>query len=806
MDNKNGISRCLQDEYASLFNRLLVLFIVGGILTNVYVTIFWVSIGWRFEILIGYLANITIALLWFARHRTSLAIRAHILMFIGTLTFIYGFLSIGYITPYHGLPTFIIAMAFVFIGIRAALLQSMIILAVYAIVVPLISTDTYYLKLSYQSAINDLTFQVYYFSSTVMGMVFFFYFLYRYTGILSSVSVENERLASRNKALIEAISEAPFSLAIWDKNSRLLFSNDKFSAALASIGVTANTELTYEELLKISLGRNDHKMSEEDQALWFNQRVEDFYSGYSTHEYQTSEGRYVSGVDTHISNGSIATYRADITDIRATEDKLRFIMANVTERIMTLTKDGRITYANAGVLSSFGSSSVELVGGSIYQWFGDRHQQRIGKILNQLGEELNKPLYFQDVEVKRKSGETFLVDMRCSASQLGNEIEILVVFYDSSALTATELSVKQLTEAFRKIDVGIVMISTVGEITFFNESLRKMFNETVTPVLGQSFLTFSRSITTAEEYFSHNRSDIVERLERAYVNSGTGIEMSNGYGQFLHISFFKLSDGSRLCMIIDITESKIVNEQLLQSGKLASLGEMATGIAHEINQPLSVIKLAAQNLEHTLSTGPSYSEPVQKRIKRILSQVDRAAKIIDQMRMYGREAKEPTAVANPLVCINESLEMLSGEFKLAGILATTKLPETLPDINIHPIKLVQVLVALLSNAKDAFIDNNIDIENRHILFCAKFNESRSLELSVKDNAGGIPSEIIDRIMDPFFTTKAPGNGTGLGLSIASRIISDANGTLTCSNDSTGAVFTITCPLYQGDQLEQVMPY
>ena len=136
-------------------------------------------------------------------------------------------------------------------------------------------------------------------------------------------------------------------------------------------------------------------------------------------------------------------------------------------------------------------------------------------------------------------------------------------------------------------------------------------------------------------------------------------------------------------MIIDASQAKAVNEQLVQTGKLASLGEMAAGIAHEINQPLNVIKLASLNLENILSSESSYTEPAQKRIKRIISQVDRAAKIIDQMRLYGREAKESSSEANLLVCIKDAVEMLSAEFKLESIDTELVLPEQLPFVKIQ---------------------------------------------------------------------------------------------------------------------------
>ncbi len=207
--------------------------------------------------------------------------------------------------------------------------------------------------------------------------------------------------------------------------------------------------------------------------------------------------------------------------------------------------------------------------------------------------------------------------------------------------------------------------------------------------------------------------------------------------------------------------------QLEQSTKLATLGEMAAGIAHELNQPLNAIKLTALNLLriHGASKDKAVAQMPAK-LEQIAAQVDRAATITDHMRQSARQAGEEEAVAVLSEVVANSYLLVESGFRLEDIEFRAELAADLPVCRIHPVRLEQVLLNLLTNARDAFVEGDVAKDRRWIRVATVATDENSVTLEVEDSAGGIPTEIIDRVFDPFYTTKDVGKGTGLGLSIS----------------------------------------
>ena len=228
-----------------------------------------------------------------------------------------------------------------------------------------------------------------------------------------------------------------------------------------------------------------------------------------------------------------------------------------------------------------------------------------------------------------------------------------------------------------------------------------------------------------------------------------------------------LEGRNTILTLTDTTEDYQRQMQLEQSTKLATLGEMAAGIAHELNQPLNAIKLTALNLLriHGASKDKAVAQMPAK-LEQIAAQVDRAATITDHMRQSARQAGEEEAVAVLSEVVANSYLLVESGFRLEGIEFRAELAADLPVCKIHPVRLEQVLLNLLTNAKDAFVEREVAKDGRWIRVATVATDEDSVTLEVEDSAGGIPTEIIDRVFDPFYTTKDVGKGTGLGLSIS----------------------------------------
>jgi PAS domain S-box-containing protein len=241
----------------------------------------------------------------------------------------------------------------------------------------------------------------------------------------------------------------------------------------------------------------------------------------------------------------------------------------------------------------------------------------------------------------------------------------------------------------------------------------------------------------------------------------------------------------------DITEAKKSQAQVVQASKLATLGEMATSVAHELNQPLNVIRMAAGNSRRRIKSQKSNkdTEYILEKLVRIEGQTSRAAAIIDHMRMFGRKAEEKSEMVDPREVVSNALDLLGAQLKLAGIQVVTNFPEKCSKVMGHTIQMEQVILNLLANARDAMKDN---ISGSRITLRIT-EKDEMITISSQDTGGGIPEHILSRIFEPFFTTKEMGKGTGLGLSVSYGIILEMGGTIIAENITDGAKFSIALP-------------
>jgi len=248
----------------------------------------------------------------------------------------------------------------------------------------------------------------------------------------------------------------------------------------------------------------------------------------------------------------------------------------------------------------------------------------------------------------------------------------------------------------------------------------------------------------------------------------------------------------------DITQRLETEQQLIQASKMATLGEMATGVTHELNEPLSVIKTASRFFMKKINRGQKIADDVLLTMaEEIDSYVDRATKIINHMRQFGRPADITLEKVQVNETLKKALEILGQQLKVRGIEVIWDLEPDLPLIMADPDRLEQVFINLLINARDA-IDELWQSQphqkgEKQITLKTQSN-SQEITVTVSDTGPGIPDSILDRIFEPFFTTKKVGQGTGLGLSISYGIVRDLKGSIRAfSRKGKGASFVIKFP-------------
>ncbi len=249
-----------------------------------------------------------------------------------------------------------------------------------------------------------------------------------------------------------------------------------------------------------------------------------------------------------------------------------------------------------------------------------------------------------------------------------------------------------------------------------------------------------------------------------------------------------------------LSQLKETQAQLVQSGKLASMGELVSGVAHELNQPLMVIRANAQLLGRWLKQSSNTSSEPLASLALVEANTKRMMTIINHLRTFSRDAKEDFTALDVNKAVEACRLMMGEQLRLRDIQLQLDLAENLPMIRGNEIQMEQVFLNLLTNARDAVEDQE---EGSHKVRMINISTAVSgdggdkIEILVKDTGKGIPEENLDRIFEPFFTTKEIGKGTGLGLSISYGIIKDHNGEIkVAETGSEGTIFQIHLPLWQ----------
>jgi C4-dicarboxylate-specific signal transduction histidine kinase len=231
-------------------------------------------------------------------------------------------------------------------------------------------------------------------------------------------------------------------------------------------------------------------------------------------------------------------------------------------------------------------------------------------------------------------------------------------------------------------------------------------------------------------------------------------------------------------------------EQLVQAGKLATLGELTTGVAHELNNPLNNIGLFLGNVVDLIQLGAPDREPIERDLRRAMDQVNKAAQIISHLRTFGRAAPARHEAVWVNGVVKSAISLMREQLRLRDITVELNLSPMNPVVIGNAIQLEQVMLNLLTNARDVLTD-----APRRFICVRSDLEDSMVKLIVEDSGPGIPPDIEQRVFDPFFTTKDVGSGTGLGLSITYGIIQDHQGTIRIDNrPGSGVAFIIRLPL------------
>lgn len=373
-------------------------------------------------------------------------------------------------------------------------------------------------------------------------------------------------------------------------------------------------------------------------------------------------------------------------------------------------------------------------------------------------------------------------------NMLSEELEHSVV--SKSSLEKSEAEFRSLYE---QSQMGVAFIDTNGCFLNFNLNFQNFFNMKLSDVTGRSMLYIFNDVE--DEQFVFLFSQLLSgKIERFQLEIKHKCEPDQFVFFVASFSTIKSKNGERLYYIVtilDMNETKRLQQALIESAKMSALGEMASGVAHEINNPLGIIQAKANQLLKKAQKNTLTTEILKSELEKIVNTTLRIERIIKGLRSYARSSeKDPFESTKLSNIVQNVIELSSEKLKSSNIRFDV---DIIPDIEIECrlAQIEQVLLNLISNSHDAVEK----LEDKWIRL-----EFRILDLKVQfiliDSGHGISKHLIDKIMQPFFTTKEVGKGTGLGLSISKGLIADHGGKIEYDQHSKNTKFVMTLPFRQ----------
>jgi len=519
---------------------------------------------------------------------------------------------------------------------------------------------------------------------------------------------------------------------------------------------------------------------------------------------------------TLIAAGTLVQLRRHAQGRAATEEKLRDAYAfrqamsqSMVTGLRAIDLSGRITFVNAAFCRMTGFEEDELVG--IAPPYPYWPPEEFAKLQHNIDTALagRAPASGFEMRIMRKSGERF--DVRLYFSPLidtnGHQIGWMASMNDITEPKRIRVELERAHERFVTVIDGLdtaVHVAAVdsGEILFANRAFQNIFGFAT---VGRDSAQVTAACRPAPEALSIDPKTLAAEELPCEIFDGEIQHTLSGHWYHLHERAIRWVDGRtvRVQIAADITDKKRIDEvnlqqqkRLEQTSRLITMGEMASSLAHELNQPLSAIANYCAGCIKRLQDGNYRFEDILAAMQKASDQAERAGKIIRRMRDMVKKSdpnRQPIALAE---IVDEARAFADIEAQRTGTQIVVELPENLPRIVVDRIMIEQVLLNLVKNGIEAMSD--LPFERRRLFIRAHLADERLLEVNVSDQGHGLAEEDMEKIFAPFYTTKA--EGMGIGLAICRSIIEFHQGRLWVEpRREGGSVFRFTVPIEEENE-------
>ena len=481
---------------------------------------------------------------------------------------------------------------------------------------------------------------------------------------------------------------------------------------------------------------------------------------------------------------------------RQGEANFQALAMNAFDGIVVADAEGRHVYANPRAAEITGYSLEELLTIGMQ---GLAHPEETPALYARLEKRLrgeSTPKHYES-RIVRKDGTPLAVEVGATRTTWRGAPADLVFFRDISDRKRHEEELKKFKTIADHGGYGVAIVDLAGYLIYANESFAGMHGLTPESILGANLSIFH----TPEQMDRVKKLLTTLRQEGSFTAEEVWHTRQDGtvFPTLMTCSLIKDERGEAAFVAataVDITERKnaeriIADQQvkMIASSRLASVGTMAGGISHEINNPLANISAATEQLERLLSRAGADTDMLENLTGIVMRNVNRIDEIVRGLQSLARDTRTDPFVAIPLkVVIEDSIALSRTRFRLQNIRTLKPNVEGSLMIACRRTQLCQVLVNLLNNAYDAVAEAPV----RWIELGVK-DHGGFVDLTVSDSGSGVPPDMRSRIFEPFFTTKAAGEGTGLGLSISRSIVEDHGGALLIDPESSHTRFVVRLP-------------
>ncbi|MDQ3364703.1 MAG: PAS domain S-box protein [Myxococcota bacterium] len=487
--------------------------------------------------------------------------------------------------------------------------------------------------------------------------------------------------------------------------------------------------------------------------------------------------------------------------LRESEARYRRIVETTNEGILTTDVDAIITFVNHPLTEMLGYSDTELLGRSLYALLPTAAHTDTSSRVERSRDDIAEQV---EVAFLRKDGTELwaLIKTTRIRGDDGTYIGWLAMLTDRTEHRSREHALRKSEEQYRQIveitTDGILKIDQDARITFVNRRFAQMLGYEAAQVIDIS--VFGLMSGTAEGLALSAMNPQASSLD----SIDTTFRHKDGHDIAVNIAGSRILDADGvqtgyLGVVRDITERKKLQSQLMVSDRMASVGTLAAGVAHEINNPLAAVLAnldsvldATVKMTEAQATSPTwFREEVRIPLDEAREAAQRVRLIVRDLKIFSRTPTEELGgVVDVRTIMESSLRMAWNEVRHRARLV--KNYGALPKIAANEARLGQVFLNLVVNAAQSIREG--DAEHNEIRIETRLDGMRAV-IEITDTGMGIPPEIVGRIFDAFFTTKAIGVGTGLGLAICQRIITDMAGELTVRSElGKGTTFSVALPI------------